>query len=139
VEVSPVTEKPKPQFTMFTRREGRYDLLHPDVVFAQYVFRWALGEEPALKRSFLVSEGHDWNARPTHGTALELACDLVAHYEEAYLYTGQLAKAQAVVKYLEAREEVEELARLEYDIAHAKYMIEHWQKELTAALARRGD
>jgi hypothetical protein len=120
--------KPNPQHVTFCRLEGRYNLLDPSEVSAQYVFRLPPDAPKELKRAYLIDIDKDENYTNDDVTALELAEWIKSVYEGYWMHWDK-EKIAALIEYLYSIEPQEEIKRAEYNLEYAKYQVWFWTKK----------
>lgn len=127
-------EKPQVKHITFTRREGKYDWLHPNEVSVNYFFDFPHLSHERLKEmnlttNYLVELDEDLDFMPEDYTPLELAYEIKAIYDPYWIHNGK-QRIQDLIKYLEEIEKEQVQLRYEYSIENAKYQIHYWEQEL---------
>lgn len=125
------------------RTEGRYNLLNPSEVSAQYVFTFRPDAPEGLSRSFLIDMEMDYTWT---GTPYEVALELQEVIDSYWMHSDK-PRIKAVVEYLEKWDDkdrydalverkaklTEQLAEVERDLAeYDPEEMANWTPEVTA-------
>lgn len=126
-------KEPTKNFISFYRLVGRYNLLNPEEVSAQYIIKGIdkdIVKEKGLKLGYTVNIDYDGEFSPDLYTVLELLDKLEYIYNKCYFYSRSLDDIERLREYLESIEDEQAKLRKQYEIDYAKYRISYWQNKL---------